>query len=171
MFNKNSVYAINKKDPKAIVYPTATGETIRVTQADFATEEEFLYWKTWSNQDFKREDLDDIAEDKHTLSINNLSEVAVSVPAPDIIAEKRSNRAKECGEATETVMKIKGKLTEKQFRRLWMYRVWKMTEAEIAVFEGTAQQQISKSIKSAEKKIKKIFPTSEKQGVKTPQKS
>ena len=45
MFNKSSIYALNKKDPDAIVYPFATGKPVRVTREDFASEEEFLALK------------------------------------------------------------------------------------------------------------------------------
>lgn len=41
-----------------------------------------------------------------------------------------------------------------------MYHIDSKTESEIAEIEGVAQQQISKSIKTAEKKIKKISPES-----------
>ena len=45
MLNRKSIYAINKKDPDAIVYIDAEGNTIRLTRADFASEEEFAKWK------------------------------------------------------------------------------------------------------------------------------
>jgi DNA-binding CsgD family transcriptional regulator len=56
------------------------------------------------------------------------------------------------------VVKLKDKLTDKQFRRLWLYSVEGKTESEIAYIEGVDQQRISKSILAANKKIKKIFP-------------
>lgn len=46
MFNRKSIYALNKKDPNALVYTDADGNLIRLTRDDFASEEEFLYWKT-----------------------------------------------------------------------------------------------------------------------------
>lgn len=54
------------------------------------------------------------------------------------------------------VVQLKDKLTDTQFRRLWMYHVDGKTEEEIAEIEGVAQQQISKAIIAAEKKIKKF---------------
>ena len=50
MFNKNSLYALNKRDPDAIVYPTADGKTVRITREDFPSEEEFLAFKAWSDE-------------------------------------------------------------------------------------------------------------------------
>ena len=42
MFDTRSVYALNKLDKDAIVYPSVTGEDIRLTREDFSSEEEFL---------------------------------------------------------------------------------------------------------------------------------
>ena len=42
MFNRKSIYALNKKDPNAIVYTDADGNLIRLTRDDFSNEEEFL---------------------------------------------------------------------------------------------------------------------------------
>ena len=54
MFNKNSIYALNKKDPDAIVYPSATGRPVRITRDDFPSEEEFLAFKAWSDENFHK---------------------------------------------------------------------------------------------------------------------
>lgn len=170
MFNRKSIYALNKKDPNAIVYTDADGNLIRLTRDDFASEEEFLCWKAWSDSDFHTEDKHDVSEDKHSVSLDSLSEEALALPAVDIVMERHHERTEEQRQAAEKVTWLKEALTETQFRRLWMYRVEGMTETEIAAIEGAAQQQISKSIKRAEKKIKKISPTSAKQGVKPPQK-
>lgn len=49
MFNRKSSYALNKKDPNAIVYMDANEAIIRLTREDFASEEEFLKWKSLSD--------------------------------------------------------------------------------------------------------------------------
>ena len=55
MYNKKSDYALNKKDKKAIVSRNAAGEYIKLTKDEFASEEEFAYWKEWSDNDYRRE--------------------------------------------------------------------------------------------------------------------
>ena len=50
IFNKSSIYALNKKDPDAIVYPAANGKLIRFTRNDFSSEEEFLAFPAWSDE-------------------------------------------------------------------------------------------------------------------------
>lgn len=52
---------------------------------------------------------------------------------------------------------LKYKLTDKQYRRLWMYYIEKKTEAEIAAKEGVGQRRISTSISSGKKIVEKFF--------------
>ena len=160
MFNKNSLYALNKKDPDAIVYPTADGKTVRITREDFPSEEEFLAFKAWSDENFHKEDNRDVTENRYRLSLDDLSEAALAVPAIDVVMDRKQQRAEQKRKAADMVVLLKDKLTETQFRRLWMYCVENKTEQEIADIEGVDQQRISKSIIAAKKKIKKIFPNS-----------
>ena len=155
-FNRISIYALNKKDPDAIVYPTADGKTVRVTREDFPSEEDFLAFKAWSDENFHEEENLDHRESNHTLSMDDLSEAALAVPAVDVVMERRHQRAEQRRMTSDMVIKLKDKLTDKQFRSLWMYYAEGKTEDEIAEIEGVAQQQVSKAIIAAEKKIKKI---------------
>lgn len=156
MVNKNSIYALNKKDPDAIVYPSANGKLIRVTREDFPSEEEFLAFKKWSDENFHEEEKLDHREANHVLSVDDLSEAALAVPAADVIMERQHERAEKRKIASDMVVKLKDKLTDIQFRRLWMYHVEGKTEQQIAEIEGVDQQRISKSILAAKKKIKKF---------------
>ena len=65
MFNRKSIYALNKKDPDAIVYMDANEGIIRLTREDFASEEEFLKWKSWSDENYHTEDNQDVVKGKH----------------------------------------------------------------------------------------------------------
>ena len=156
MVNKNSIYALNKKDPDAIVYPSANGKLIRVTREDFPSEEEFLAFKKWSDENFHEEEKLDHREANHVLSADDLSEAALAVPAADVLMERQHERAEKRRIASNMVVKLKDKLTDIQFRRLWMYCVEGKTEQQIAEIEGVDQQRISKSILAAKKKIKKF---------------
>ena len=51
MFDKKSEYALNKHDQDSIIYISVSGH-IRLTRADFFSEEEFLKWKAWSDEDY-----------------------------------------------------------------------------------------------------------------------
>ena len=156
MFKKDSLYSINKKNPDAVVYKFANGEESRITRADFATEEEFLAFKKWSDEDLHIEDKRDVLAGIRQVSIDDISEAAIAVPAVDVAMERQHQRAEQRRKASDMVVQLKDKLTETQFRRLWMYHVEGKTEEEIAEIEGVAQQQVSKAILAAEKKIKKF---------------
>ena len=70
MFNRKSSYALNKKDPNAIVYMDANEAIIRLTREDFASEEEFLKWKSLVGWKLPHsEDNQDVVEGKHNTSI------------------------------------------------------------------------------------------------------
>ena len=160
MFKKDSLYSINKKNPDAVVYKFANGEESRITRADFATEEEFLAFKAWSDEDLHIEDKREVLAGIRQVSIEDISEAAIATPAVDVVMEHQLQRSEQRRKASELVVQLKDKLTEKQFRRLWMYCVDGKTEQQIAEIEGVDQQRISKSILAAKKKIKKFFPES-----------
>ena len=156
MVNKNSIYSLNKNNPDAIVYPSATGKPVFITRENFPSEEEFLAFKKWSDENFHEEEKLDHREANHVLSVDDLSEAALAVPAADVIMERQHERAEKRKIASDMVVKLKDKLTDIQFRRLWMYCVEGKTEQQIAEIEGVDQQRISKSILAAKKKIKKF---------------
>ena len=156
MFKKDSLYSINKKNPDAVVYKFANGEQSLVTRADFATEEEFLAFKAWSDEDFHTEDKRDVLAGIRQISIDVISEAAISVPAIDVVMERQHQRTVQRRKASDMVVQLKDKLTDTQFLRLWMYHVDCMTIDEIGEIEGISHQNVSKSIIAAERKIKKI---------------
>lgn len=158
MFNRKSSYALNKKDPNAIVYMDANDGIIRLTREDFASEEEFLKWKMWSDESYHIEDKRDVVDGKRLVPIDELSEAALAVLGIDAVMEHQRKRLEDRSRAVAMVAQIRKKLTETQFRRLWMYYVDGMTIDEIGEVEGVSHQNISKSIGSALKKIKKLFP-------------
>lgn len=157
MVNKNSIYSLNKNNPDAIVYPSTTGKPVFVTRDDFPSEEEFLAFKKWSDENFHEEEKLDHREANHIVSADTLSEAALAVPAADVIMERQHERAEKRRIASEMVVKLKDKLTETQFRRLWMYGVEGKTLEEIATIENVAFQSVHESIESAKKKIFKNF--------------
>ena len=158
MFNRKSSYALNKKDPNAIVYMDANEAIIRLTREDFASEEEFLKWKALPDEDYHASEKEAHVYANHKLALDELSEEAVSIPAVEVCMEQAHDRAEAIHRSVRKVTQIRKNLTETQFRRLWMYYVGGMTVDEIGQIEGIRHQNISKSIGSAMKKIKKFFP-------------
>ena len=157
MLDRKSIYALNKKDPDAIVYTDADKHTIRLTREDFDTEADFLKWKAWSDEDYHDEEKQDHIQANHTIPLSELSEEAGAADGPEVIIEQRFEKVARERYIADTVIRVKGQLTEKQFRRLWMYYVVGLTQQQIADAEEVGQRRISTSITSAVKRIKKFF--------------
>lgn len=68
MFNRKSIYALNKKDPDAIVYMDANEVIVRLTREDFASEKEFLKWKALSDEDYHASEKEAHVYANHTLA-------------------------------------------------------------------------------------------------------
>ena len=154
MFNTQSDYALNKLDKDAIVCPSATGVHIRLTREDFASEEEFLYWKELSDSDYHKRELAGW-NDSRSLSLETqrdkpLMSAEDTALAPDLAAEEVEQRR-------QLLEQVRTRLTEKQYRRLCLYYLEGKTEAEIAVLEGVGQRRISTSITSGAKIVEKFF--------------
>lgn len=66
MFDNKSDYALNKKDPNSIVYNGIDGGMIRIKKEDFSSDEEFLFWKSWSDEDYKETDYADSYYHRHS---------------------------------------------------------------------------------------------------------
>ena len=116
MFNRKSSYALNKKDPNAIVYMDANEAIIRLTREDFASEEEFLKWKSLSDADYHASEKEDHVYANHTLALDELSEEAASIPAADVCMEQAHDRMAEIRRSTQKVTQIRKHLTDTPFR-------------------------------------------------------
>jgi len=91
------------------------------------------------------------------MPIDDLSEAALAIPAIDVVMDRQYEKSERRRRASAKVSQIRDKLTETQFRRLWMYLVDGMTVDEIGEKEGVSHQAISLSITTTIKKIKKYF--------------
>lgn len=52
MYNRKSVYTLNKEHPEAILYPDAMEKKVMLTSEQFANEEEFSFWKNGSDGNY-----------------------------------------------------------------------------------------------------------------------
>ena len=157
MFDRKSDYAINKKDPEAIVCKSVSGVHIRLTRVDFSSQEEFEKWKAWSDEDYHTREKADHVYSNHTVPVDKLVEVSITVISPeDELMEVFSRQEREeLYHRLETGLETR--LTPAQRRRLWMYCVEGLTMEEIAGMEHKRHQSISECLQTAKEKIKKIF--------------
>lgn len=153
MYNKKSNYALNKNNKEAIVSRNAVGEYIKLTKEEFASEEEFAYWKEWSDNEYRQEYN---AEQSYKRLKNKLqkqtddnafSPSVEQILLSDLVAVEKK----------VLIEKIKSVLTEKQFRRLWLYYVEDITMTEIAKLDNVSKVSVHYSIEAAKNKIIKKF--------------
>lgn len=164
MFDRKSIYALNKKDPEAIIYLDAGGNVRRLTREDFSSDEEFRRWKVWSDENYHIAEKEGHVFANHTLSLLALSDEA-AVPPPDAELLDEQNEQERTRLHRQLREAMDACLTPTQRRRLWLYSVERMTIEQIAAAENVRHQNVSKSITAAKKKIRTFF---EKQGAKTP---
>lgn len=157
MFNRKSIYALNKKDPNAIVYTDADGNLIRLTCDDFACVAEFRCWKDWSDSDLRKEENADHKQSDNSISLEVLSEEATAV----VSIEDEYMEQISADEAAVLVRLLRqglsSHLTETQRRRLWKYCVEGKPVRLIAKEECAYRNAVWKSIQAAKEKMFKFF--------------
>lgn len=156
MFDQKSDYALNKKDPDAIVFKTAAGAYIRLHREDFSSEEEFLRWKGWSDEDYRVVDVRNNAYTKLTVSLERIPEQIGALSPEQLLIEQydQLDREKFCRLLLEGINTC---LSETQRRRLLKFYFEGQSEEEIAQAEKVSQPNISESLWRAKEKLKKFF--------------
>ena len=157
MFNRKSIYALNKRDPNAIVYTDADGNLIRLTCDDFASAAEFQRWKDWSDSDLRKEENADHKQSDNSISLEVLSEEATAV----VSIEDEYMEQISADEAAVLVRLLRqglsSHLTETQRRRLWKYCVEGKPVRLIAKEECAYRNAVWKSIQAAKEKMFKFL--------------
>lgn len=156
MFDRKSDYALNKKDPDAIVFKTAAGAYIRLHREDFSSEEEFIKWKGWSDEDYRVVDVRNNAYTKLTVSLERIPEQTGALSPEQLLIEQYDQLDRE--EFSRLLLEgINTCLSETQRRRLLKFYFEGQTEVEIAAAEKVSQSKIAESIWRAKENLKKIF--------------
>lgn len=153
MFNPKSDYALNKKDPDAIVYKDSYGNLIRLTRSDFANEEEFLRWKSWSDENHHAIENSDHVFSNHTLSLDYMAEGAVAVHSPEDaligVCEEKEQR-----DLYNLLMAgFDSCLTPTQRRRCWLHWVEGLTVRQIAEIENVSHPSVVESLAAAKQRL------------------
>ena len=152
MFKANSDYAINKLDPDAIVCRSVSGEVVRITREDFASDEEFEIWKSWSDADYhKTERRDRAYNDRRTEIVS-----ARCVEAKDTDWLAIELQAIQHDQRTKLIERMRDFLTDVQFKRLWQRVAEGQELADIAAGEGVSITAVASSIERAIKRLKSL---------------
>ena len=128
MYNKKSDYAINKRNPDA------DKNEIKLTRDDFASEEEFLHWKVWSDAEYKQAEKNGRGYYDHTVALIDDADTYGETLEDKLIAlADKLEHDEKCAAMDAQIREV---LTEIQFRRLRLYFVCRKSEQEIADTEG-----------------------------------
>lgn len=165
MFESKNIYVLNKKDANAIVYEDADGNIIRLTREHFSSENEFLRFKAWSDEEYHNAEKERHIYADNILSLEWLSEEAVAITSVEDAYLAQISEQERKAVCCLLMDGFNYCLTDVQRRRLWLYVVDGMTLEEIATVENVTHQSVSESILKARKKIQDYF---EKHPAKTP---
>lgn len=160
MFDNKSDYALNKKGPNSIVYNGIDGGMVRIKKEDFSSDEEFLFWKSWSDEDYKETDYADSYYHRHTVGLDSIGDNIKNTSTPEEVLICKLERDEQIQGAADLVQMFSESLTEVQFRRLWLHHVQGENVRNIAQQEGVVHSCVVASITSAERKILKIVSKS-----------
>ena len=153
MFDPKSDYALNKKDPDAIVYRDSAGVLTRLTLADFSSPEEFQRWKVWSDESYHQIENASIAFSKRALSLHGLSEKSTAVQSPETMLIESLERQERQEMHRLLTEGLDCSLTLAQRRRLWLHYVNGLTVRQIAEAEGVQHPSIVECLTAAKKKL------------------
>jgi len=151
MFDPKSDYALNKLDKEAIVCPSATGVHIRLTREDFASEEEFLYWKELSDGDYK--DTESAGRGYYDNCVPLTGDLKSPAPSVEEVLLTPLRQIEQAQKRAMLLQKVKAVLTEKQYRRLWMLCVERKSALDIAKSEGVSRRAVYACLKKAQEAI------------------
>ena len=153
MFERKNIYVLNKKDKDAIVYQDSYGNIIRLTVTDFANAEEFHRFKEWSDQNYHEEEKSRHMNANHTQALETTAKKITNVNSPeDKLLEQHEQE--QWQKLLQQLMRV---LTPTQYRRFYLYCVCRLSEKQIAAVDNVSQQNVSKSIQAARRKMKQIF--------------
>ena len=159
MFDKKSEYALNKYDQDSIIYISVSGR-IRLTRADFSSEEEFLRWKQWSDEDYYETERQGRGYYDNGVPLDeNISEAGTVESAEDVyFRELMADEIEAARKALcqERIARVKALLTTRQYSRIWMYWAEEKSITEIARDEGLSKASVSNSIAAAFRKLRKL---------------
>ena len=143
---KKSEYALNKYDQDSIIYISVSGH-IRLTRADFSSEEEFLKWKAWSDADYHQTEKEGRSFNDNRVALDDYLDVAGAVQSAEdeFFSEllKADAQAEAKALREKRLAALKAILNAKQYRRVWLYLAEKKSITEIARLEGVTKASIS----------------------------
>lgn len=146
---RTSYYAYNVACKDEIVYPTATGEIIRLKATDFESKAEFLKWKALSDEMYHKEQKADNAASNKTVSIDFIEETEIECEDGCDVKMALCEYTQEIQFEVNNLLNV---LSVSQKRRLELYVIYKMKKQDIAALEGVHQPLWDKALQPQKEK-------------------
>ena len=124
---------------------------IRLTREDFASEDEFLAWKALSDEDYRLSEK--AGRGYYDKCIPVIEAIDTPLPSAEDVLLAPMLEAEWAEYQTALLEEVRSKLTQTQYRRLWMFIVERLNEKQIAWKENTTQQAVSQSLVAIRKKL------------------
>ncbi len=160
-----SDYTLNKNMPEAIVYRDVNGDLNILSEASFASREEFEEWKAWSDNNYREIEKPDRQYNGNKLPLFDHDCPAQSAENVYFSREERAEKEKE---QEDLIVRLMRGLTRKEARRTALYYFDDNKQEAIAEMEGATQSSIQKAI---DRSVKKMSKRNCKLSVKTVNKS
>ena len=149
-------YAVNKKNPSAIVYPNPCGRSVFLTAEMFHSEQEFAFWKNVSDEDYRARERAERREAAHVIAW-----AETVTPSFALSAEQELLRKTEAYDLhlrlQNVFLFLRAALTKTQYERFLLHVLFGVSESQIAAHEGASISAVAKSIRLARKKLAAAF--------------
>ena len=150
---QQSDFEKNLKNKVAIVYPAANGPTVLLTAAFFDSQDEFAFWKSISDEDYRIRETAERRERTHTVPISDLPEELTAVQSAESALIARLDVSLDQAQLHSILAKLHSVLTETQLRRFWLCVVCSHSRKELAAKEKVSSTAVVKSIRQARNRI------------------
>lgn len=148
-----SDYAMNLKNKTAIVCPSYCGPNIFLTAEHFKDDQEFTFWKTVSDEDYRLRESAERREKANTVLLDDLPHILAAADSSEAVLLAQYEAAETRALLRQTVAKLRGLLTPPQFRRFWLCVICGKPRCEVAKQEGVSPSAVVKSIHQARHRI------------------
>ena len=150
---QQSDFEKNLKNKGAIVYPATNGPTVFLTAEFFDSQDEFAFWKSVSDEDYRSREKDERREKTHTVSLDDVPEINAAAISAETEILLRAESAQQKTKVRSLLLDLKANLSATQLRRLGLHVISGLPVKEIAAIDHVTPLAVSKSLKQAKQRI------------------
>ena len=110
------------KHESAIVYPDSCGPSVLLTKECFQSEQEFEFWKSVSDEDYRNRERGARREKAHTISLGDFAEINIAVLSAEEAILLHDEHAEEKLLLQRILSRLQSILSDTQLRRLRLHQ-------------------------------------------------